>query len=830
MTSNHLVQSAGIPPDAGYPAAVYPPQGAYQQVPGRVDDEMTVRDLWYVIVRNRWLIAASVAVGLGGAAVYGMRAIPIFQASTSIRIDEKQSTIPVLDVLSDVGAGSELATEMEVLKSRALAETVVDSLDLQVRLRTPRSARRNELLSVLAVAEDVRPADYALVRRDDGKFSVEGGNLPPIAPGDRFSVGGADLVLKQAAAGEPRIELSIVPRKAAINNLGQDLSVGRPQRDANVVVVSYEGADPELVRDVPNVLAKQFIVSRNAVKKTEARSTVQFLRQQIDTLAFQLGQSEDLLQRFRQTEQVVSLPDEASSQVQRLATLQAERASIDAERSALSALLTEVRQAAAVAKVEDPSPYRRLLGFPTLLRNSAISELLGSLSTMENERTALLIRRTAQDPDVITMTVRVREMEEQIRAITTTYVQGLTNQVASIDAELGRFNARLQQVPAKEVAYARLIRQPKVLEELYVTLQSRLKEAEIVQAVEDPSVRVVDVATLPERPVRPNKPLIVLFGGMLGLLTGVGGAVLRQTLDRKVRSRDDVLRITGMQVLGIIPRIHEGKEWKQAGASILKRLAISSAGSTAGVLSRPQDSSEVEPAFASRLITGNDPRNPVSEAYRTLRTNITFSRLDRTPKTIVFTSPMPGDGKSTSASNLAITLAQQGLHVILVDADMRRGILNDVFHQGRDPGLSNLIIGGPAFDDAIRRISLGGDLHIDFLPTGTLPPNPAELVGSERMRNLLQKLESIYDMVIIDSPPLNVVTDAALLGAKADGVLVVTRVGKTDVQELEYAMIQLANVRASVFGIVLNDVDVAGSARYGYGGYGAYHYYAADSS
>ncbi len=831
MTSDRLLPPGGLPPGAGLPAPMYPPQGAYPPPALRADDEMTVRDLWYAMIRNRWLILGALSLGIGGAIMYAERTTPVFQAATSIRIDEKQSSIPVLDMLSDVGAGSELATEMEVLRSRSLAETVVDSLSLQVSVVEPRSARRNELLSVLAVADSVVGGEFILDRAGNG-FWLEGSSRR-IVPGERFTLGGADLVLKPAASGLPHIVISVVPFQRAVSAFSQQLTVSRPQREANVVIASYQGHDPDLVGTVPNVLAQKFIVSRNAVKKTEARSTIVFLRQQIDTLSRQLAASEDSLRIFREDAQVVSLPDEASSQVSRLAALQGERASIDAERSALNALLTEVRAAAASARVEDPSPYRRLLAFPTLLRNPAISQMLGALNQMENERTELLIRRTTRDPDVVTLTVRVREMEEQIRTLATTYLQGLTNQVASIDSELARFNVRLQQVPAKEVAYARLVRQPKVLEGVYTMLQSRLKEAEIVQAVEDPSVRVVDQARVPQEPVKPNKPLIVLLGGMLGLMTGIGGAVLRQSLDRKVRSRDDVLRITGFQVLGIIPRIDDASERPQLGMSMLKRLAISNSAGNAGPSGRSITSTngtEVAPAFASRLVTGNDPRNPISEAYRTLRTNITFSRLESVPKTLVFTSPMPGDGKSTSASNLAITLAQQGLRVLLVDADMRRGVLNDVFHQPRDPGLSNVILGRVDATAAIRRIDLGSDIQMDLLPSGTLPPNPAELVGSERMRDLLKRLEEVYDTIILDSPPLNVVTDAALLGTKADGVLVVTRVGKTDVHDLEYAMIQLSNVRAPVLGIVLNDVDIKGSARYGYGGYGSYQYYYSETA
>jgi capsular exopolysaccharide synthesis family protein len=229
-------------------------------------------------------------------------------------------------------------------------------------------------------------------------------------------------------------------------------------------------------------------------------------------------------------------------------------------------------------------------------------------------------------------------------------------------------------------------------------------------------------------------------------------------------------------------------------------------------------------ALEERLVTGRDPRNPVAEAYRSLRTNITFARLDDPAKTLVFTSPMPGDGKTTSAANLAITLVQQGIRTLLVDADMRRGLLHTVLGAPRDPGLSNVLFGKTPLEQAIRTIDLGESGSLDFLPTGVLPPNPAELLGSARMRGLLEKLEERYEMIILDAPPLNVVTDAALLGTNADGVVLIARAASTDIAGLAYAMELLRNVRAPALGVVLNDVDFKRDIRH-QGSYGYYQYY-----
>jgi protein-tyrosine kinase len=255
-------------------------------------------------------------------------------------------------------------------------------------------------------------------------------------------------------------------------------------------------------------------------------------------------------------------------------------------------------------------------------------------------------------------------------------------------------------------------------------------------------------------------------------------------------------------VLGMIPRIRD-----TAPATNGHRRMPSWLTRTPTIATSPE-------GLRARLVAGRNPRGSASEAYRTLRTNLTFAHLDKPPRTLVFTSPAPGDGKSTSSSNLAITLAQQGLRCILIDADMRRGMMHNAFDVTSKPGLSDYLLGGLSLEEIIRTVELA-DAKFDFIPTGTLPPNPAELLASTRMQALLEHLEGEYDTVIFDAPPLNVVTDAAVIGSRTDGVVVVVRAGVTDRAAVRYAFEQLTSVRARVLGCVLNDVDTKRDTYYG---------------
>ena len=331
-------------------------------------------------------------------------------------------------------------------------------------------------------------------------------------------------------------------------------------RDANVVKVAYRDADRQLAAQVPNAIVAQFVARRQDAQKTEARSTVAFLRQQIDTLAAQLKTSEDKLRKFRESERVVNPEVEANSEVARLLSLQLDRGTLEAERAALAKLLEEVRTSKARSGETAPSPYRRLLAFPTLLRSQAANELLKSLASVEDQRTSLLARRTASDPDVRALNNRVDEIEEQIRSVAATYLEGLTSQVSGLDLTLHRFGQQLSQVPRRELEFARLERQPKLLEQVHSLLQTRLKEAEIAQAVEDPSVQVVDAAVVPRKPIRPRRAFNLGAGLMVGLLLGVAGAFMREYMDRSIHTRADVLLASGLPVIGLIPRIPRGSE------------------------------------------------------------------------------------------------------------------------------------------------------------------------------------------------------------------------------------------------------------------------------
>jgi polysaccharide biosynthesis transport protein len=794
------------------------PETQWEPAPESHEDPK-LHQLLGTLRRNVWLIVGCVALAVGASSWVTSRLPRVYQASASIQVNRTQPGRVGLDNLQSLAAENDINTEMEVLSSRSLAAQVVDSLGLQLRVVKPAQPSQRALLSAVRVDTAAAAASYTLRRRPDGRFTIMprdgGAPLGEAVVGQPVELPGATIVLTPLAAEQPEIDIDVRLRDDAVNAVHRTVTVERPNRSAAIVVVHYEHTDPALARDVVNALTTGFLARRQRVQQTETRSTVTFLRDQIENLSAQLASAENALRTFREGQRVVDLEAEARARVGREAQLQAQRTDLESERQALAQLMEEVRTEAARRQPGDPSPYRNLLAFPTLLRSQAASDLLSTLSSVEERRAELLNRRSERDPDVQRLSERSAQLELQLRSVAETYLKGLTNQTSALDAALAQSQQQLERFPARDIEFARLKRQATVLAEIHTLLLTRLKEAEISEAVEDASVRLIDAATLPRVPVRPDPVMNMIFAIAAGLLVGVTASLARDSMDTSVRTRKDVL-VAGLPVLGMVPRSRRrGLAHGRNGSPISKWLPGRGGAHAAGNGGRGLPAGGA--AAGTDVVEVNSDRSLV-EAYIRLRTNIAFAHPGRPLKTVVFTSPLPGEGKTTTAANVALTLARRGDRVLLVDADLRRGAVHRLFKAPREPGLSTVLTGACTVQAALRGVMVGEGGRLDFLTCGPFPADPAHLLASPQMQTLLGEMQLHYDTIIIDSPPLNVVSDAAVLGARADGVIVVARAGVTAHKALMYTIEQLRSVHAPVLGAVLNAVDVDRDAGY----YGAY--------
>jgi polysaccharide biosynthesis transport protein len=761
---------------------------------------LTIVDVWHTVRRNRWLVAGITAAMIGlGALVTWMQA-PVYASAATLLIEEKKPGISLLEDLGPLAGGgggaSGIETDLVVLQSRLIAEVVADSLALHVAVTEPR-VPRSELLDVLyAPRADVR-REYRLARQENGTYRATGPGQSAVTVrvGQPFKLGTTLLVLKPAVNRRAPEEIVVVVDRFrhAVAALRKTLAAGRGSREVTVVSVAYQHTDPVLAAAVPNAAADAFIRHKLGVTSRESQEMVAFLRGQVSQYEEQLRAAETDLRDFREAAQVVAPKEEASEQVKRLAERTAERDSKRAQRDALADLLSRVD---GTPEVDGRSPYRQLASFPVFIGNRLVQDLVQAITTLENQRSQLMVGRTAEHPEVQGIDARIREIEDQLHRTATGYLESLNTELASMDAELGRFGAVMATIPSRELEFARRFRRQELLEELYTLLQTRLKEAEITDAVEPTNLRVLDRALIPEKPVSPVPVKNLFLATVFGVLLGLGAAMALEALDTKVRTEDEAASLSGgVPVLGTIPRMRDGAR------SNGRRGAVHADG-----------------VLAARLVTRRDPGSPVAEAYRALRTNITFAGVDRAPQVLVITSAMPGDGKSTSAANLAVTLAQQGTATLLVDADLRKGLLHHMLDARKEPGLTHVLLGRATLDEAVQQLEVAVDgVPLSFLPAGVFPPNPAELLGSAKMRELMAELRKRYAVIVLDAPPLSAVTDAAVLGGMADTTLLVARAGSTEKEALRHAAGRLEMLRTAVGGVVLNDIDVQ---RAGYGYYG----------
>jgi tyrosine-protein kinase Etk/Wzc len=809
-------------------------------------DELRPNQIWRIIHRNRWILLAGAVGSMALAEVVTRRTVPQYQASATLRVSEG-AEFNITAVGPQLSALSQIPTEAAVLRSRSIADEAVDALGLQFRLVHPRGATRAELFDSISVSPGAPAASYDLARQPDGRFAVvptdSGPPVATVAPGQTALLGPVRFHLKPAAEKYERIQVRLQARQPASDGLVLALTVEQPDPSAKVLVLSHVDTDRDLVWRIPNTLVERFIAQRRQQQRSQSRSTAAFLRSQLDTITEQLAMAENQVRDFRERFKVVNPEAEASGHVAQLIALETERSSLEGERSALATFVKSVEAQAVNRGPEDPSPYRKLLAFPTLLRSETAADLMQTLSRVEDERAVLLARRTPADPDVRDLTHRATELENQLRSVVTAYLQGLNSQLSSVDSRLQQFNHRLGAIPQRELAYARLERQPQVLSEIYSLLQTRLKEAEIAEAAQDASVQLVDPARPPRRPVKPQRLVNLLTGLTLGLLLAGAVAIVRELKDGAVRSRADVQIATGLPVLGLIPRIRRDSSRGRLALITEKRLPGVASTATPHAAPPPPPARPAQPRGYTFLGT-SDPddrsaepvvraptaaevqRNggtlalrlseaggPVAEAYGILQTNLAFADPDLQPQVLVITSPLAGDGKTSSAVNLSISFAERGASVLLIDADLRRGTLHRAFEAPAKPGLSDILQGSVPLNQARSAVDIDGrPLH--YIPRGSTVLSPAGLLESDALKELIERVRAEYDMIVIDSPPANVVADAALLARHADGVLVVVRSGKTESAALAHMMEQLRHARARVLGAVINGIDFKRDAIY----------------
>jgi len=588
--------------------------------------------------------------------------------------------------------------------------------------------------------------------------------------------------------------LVLSPREPTIDRVIAKLRVS-PREETDVVDVAYDDEVPEVAQRVVNVLVRTF---QNAdVRQAQGESGRRriFLYEQLREIDTQLARSAQALASFRSRQEAFSSRDKLQAQQTALMALDIRQGELRADRRTYASILQTVQEALAAGKHDE---LRTLVAAPDAGVNPTIGQLYQQLALYQAARDSLTTgpwRSAPGNPDVTRLDQLISASEQRL-------LGAMRGQIATIDARLDALDtlrkrnaAAIETLPRVETDEELLTRQVESNRTLADHLKEEYQKARMAEALEAGQVEIVDLASLPYRPVARLRTLRLLLGVLLGLTLGGIGALLRDSTNSRVRRRVDLEQEMQIPVLSVIPRITIPSDDHYS----LRRLSAKLV-SRNGTAVRRESGGSVHGTRAQSAASFMSPAG--SEAFRLLRSSLKWTQRDGSAKTLAVSSALPEEGKTTTSANLAVVYALEGKRVLLIDCDLRRPRLHKVFRVPQSPGVAQILRTGMDPATAVRDTSFEG---LSFLPSGRDTDAIADFIGSDRMRALLTGLSEHFDVIIIDTPPVLGVADAVALGPLVDGVLMVVSAGTTDRHAVEQALTQLASVGARVVGAVLND-------------------------
>ena len=568
--------------------------------------------------------------------------------------------------------------------------------------------------------------------------------------------------------------------------------------NTRIIEIHYNSTDPQLSASVVNTLAATYVEQNFKTKFESTMQASDWLSKQLIDLQMKVETSQEKLVRYQKEHEILGNDEKQNITTEKLDEINKELTAAESDRMQKEAAYRQTQssdpEAVAAAIIADSAG------------SSATTTGSRLLDTLREQQASLRIQIAELStqfgpsyPKVAQLNNQLKETEHQLQSEINKSVDHLRGQyMAALQREnLLRDSFERQKQEANKlnesaIEYSLLKRDVESNRTLYEGLLEKLKEAGVTAGLRSNNFRILSAARVPTAPVEPNIPRNLSFALVLGVITGVGLAFLLENMDNTVRTPEQAQTISALPSLGMIPLGSKTTARGSGGA----RLALTSS------------------KEAVETVTQVRPQSQMAESYRALRTSLLLSNLGAPPKVIMVTSARPQEGKSTTSINTAIVLAQKGVRVLLVDADLRRPSIHKVLGMGPRSGLSNVLTGSATLEQAITTSPILPNLAI--LTAGTPPPNPAELLASANMRDLLLQLRKDYDHIVLDTPPTLSVTDAVVLSPRADATILVIRSGHTTKQALRRARDILMQVNAHVAGVLLNAVDLTSPDYYYY--------------
>ena len=820
------------------------------------EEQIDLRDYLRVLIKRRWSIITFFTITVLVVAIHTFTATPIYQASSRIVIEkENPNLVSIQEVMAVDTTGSDYyQTQYKIIESRTVAREVIRRMELEnsteffpepkenllsnikawfrdtaglwkewiISLLNPGDDKKTKSLSFVETTVSVidTKGDWYHVKLEDGRTGWARKSLfvdKTVSPELKKPVPiKKDLVIVSLTSSivsvykypYPDSKIKFKLKKEIgdqkIYALSPDLDldsdlvsafIGRinvnPIRNSRLVDVSFEAKNPVFAARIANELVRTYIDKNMETKLTATKDAVKWLNDRIGEERKKVEAAENALLQYKEEQEIITdfSSDAEKITAQKLAQINAKV--VDAESLRVEA---ETRYMQAMAIENNPDMIDSI---PRILSNELIQQIKNMEVNLYNRMSELSDKYGQNHPKMVAIESELTDLKKRKAIECGRVVNSLQNEYKlavarekSLKKALARQKTESLSMNKKAVRYGVLQRQAESSRHMYELLIKRFKETSLTEEMRTGNIRVVDRAETPKSPIKPKKKLNLLLSIIVGLALGTGLAFFLEYLDNTIKLPEEIKEYLNIPYLGPVPAFA---------------------------------SDESHDGVSSDLIVQCSPKSMASESFRGIRTGILFSSADNAPQAILVSSAGPSEGKTVCAANLAITMAQAGSSVILIDCDMRRPRLHKLFDTSRDTGISSVLVGSSELNDVVVKTGIA---NLDMIPSGPIPPNPSEILGSKKMEHLVEALRKKYTRIIIDSPPLTAVTDSALLSKTADGTILVIRAGETPRQVVQNGLSQLQGIGGShILGAVLNGV-ITGKDSYYY--YQYYYYYYGD--
>ncbi|GAB5409675.1 MAG: polysaccharide biosynthesis tyrosine autokinase [Balneolaceae bacterium] len=742
------------------------------------EHEIDLARLLNVLFLNKWTLISFMIIGSSIAAALSLMQIPIYRSSGTIIISESQNRYSyagsdlssLLSTTYGIGVGSTIANELQILKS------VTMSYELAERIK--------------AIELDKN--------------------------GDKFPVLWRSYLEDSTTPGIDSVAL----------RLRQNIKFDQVDPGANLVRIVYESPSPEEAAMVVNLAMATYEDLSSEQNRTMAMSALSFLQTEKAKIESTLSLTEDSLETFMSETNLISVSPQSNQIIETLSALEGQRQSINFSLVTINSSILELQNQLQQIKPGLADQFSESVG-------PIIEKFQFAISELETERILLKTRNpgiSEINPELLRIENQINLIKSEIKDLTeelfksesplylsfvnstgsaiTARIAEISENLVKLEIERKQFqiqretirsyyneiNDEFEKLPSNIIGLARLERDVKINEELYLLVSSQLAEMSLWEKTQFGLGRTLDSALVPVKPFKPRKKIITIIGFLLGTFLGTGFVLLKNAISDKITSTE-ALKFFKIPLLGTIPDFSILDGLQSEGRQIIDDRSVS-----------------------NQLITFLDHISPISEAYRRLRINVVYANPDKAYKVIMVTSATKGEGKSTVAANLAVTFSEAEKTVLIIDLDLRRPTQHKIFGENREPGLTDSLFETIKISD-ITNATIAP--NVDLITVGKKTPEPATVLDSKRLKQLIDKLSERYDHIILDTAPYGIISDSASLLRLVDGIVVVSRFNVTTKKELAFTLEGLQHLNADILGIVLNAFDPKKSTDY----YTNYSYY-----